>query len=162
LLAAVALTAQLVHYNRDALAAHPEYGTRVRAAYAGLGYELFPLWDLDDFEIRGSEAVAGESGPDVLDIRARIAATGDHPAGLPRLRVVLRDRWSNPVAAADFAPADYARPEDLPAGGLLQPGATLDAHVSIRDPGSGAQGFELQLCMPRRHTGLECSGQPFK
>ncbi len=156
------LVGQLLHYNRDALATHPTWGEKVRALYAALDSELYPIWAIEDYEIRASEAVAGESGQDVLDIRAQIAVTGKYPTGLPRLRVVLRDRWSNPVAAQDFAAREYADIAALPATGILQPGDVLNAHVSILDPGSGAQGFELELCLPRRNEGLECSGQPFK
>jgi len=155
--------AQLIHYNRDDLAAHPQYGELVRSAYARLGQELYPTWPLfDGYEIRGAEAVAGESGPNVLDIRTQIAATGNAVVGLPRLRVVLKDRWSNPVAARDFSPEEYAKPEDIPPLGLLPPGAIVGAHLSILDPGAGAQGFELELCLPRRDTGLECTDQPFR
>ena len=139
LVAAIALGSQLIHYNRDRLAAHPSYGENIRSLYASLGSELYPEWSIDDYEIRGSEAVAGESGANVLDIRAQIAATGDNATGLPRLRVVLRDRWSNPVAASDFGAAEYA--DAIPAGGLLQPGTVIDAHVSIQDPGAGRTGF---------------------
>jgi predicted Zn finger-like uncharacterized protein len=163
LLLLVLFAGQLLHYNRDQLAAHPEYGAWVRDAYAALNQPLYPAWPLlNNYEIRGSEAVVGESGPDVMDIRAQIAAVGKHPTGLPRLRVVLRDRWSNPVAASDFGPEQYAAPADLPAGGLLRPGDVVPARVSIADPGAGVQGFELELCLPRRNTGLECTDQPFK
>ena len=153
---------QLLHYNRDALAAHPEYGMQVRGFYAFLGAELYPEWSTADYEIRGSEAVAGESGADVLDIRTRIASVAATPSGLPHLRVVLRDRWSNPVAARHFRPDEYMDAAELPADGMLQPNQTVSAHVSIVDPGADAQGFELELCLPRRGTGLECTGQPFK
>ena len=155
------LAGQLLHYNRDALAAHPDYGPWVRQAYALAGQPLYPDWSLtDSYEIRGSEAVVGESGTNIMDIRAQIAAVGEHATGLPRLRVVLRDRWANPVAASDFSPAEYANRTDLPADGLLQPGAVVPARVSIVDPGSGVQGFELELCLPRRNTGLECTDEP--
>lgn len=163
LLLALLFTLQLLHYNRDDLAAHPRYGAYVRDTYAALDQPLYPSWSLqDNYEIRGSEAVAGESGQDVLDIRAQIAAVGSNPTGLPRLRVVLRDRWSNPVAASDFSATDYAQAADLPANGLLAPGTVIAAHISILDPGADAQGFELELCLPRRDTGLECTDQPFK
>ena len=161
-LLALALVTQLIHYNRDSLAANPEYGATLRNVYATLGSELYPLWNVNDYEIRGSEAIAGETGVDILDIRAQIANIGDNPAGLPRLRVVLRDRWANPVAAQDFGPREYANAGTLPNDGLLQPGDVIGAHISIQDPGSGAQGFELELCLPRRNTGLECTGQPFQ
>ena len=108
------LLMQLVHYNRDSLARNVAWGETVRSVYSSLGMELFPDWSLNDYEIRGSEAIAGESGPDIMDIRAQIAATGSEPTGLPHIRVVLRDRWSNPVAAKTLGPADYASPESLP------------------------------------------------
>lgn len=161
-LLALLFVTQLIHYNRDSLAANPEYGATLRSVYAKLGSELYPLWNVNDYEIRGSEAIAGETGVDILDIRAQIANIGEYPSGLPRLRVVLRDRWANPVAAQDFGPGDYADTRSLPDDRLLQPGDVIGAHVSIQDPGSGAQGFELELCLPRRGTGLECTGQPFK
>jgi predicted Zn finger-like uncharacterized protein len=158
---AATLVLQLVHYNRDALAGSPAWGDSVRTIYNGLGMELFPNWSLDDYEIRGSEAIAGESGPNIMDIRAQIASVGKKPTGLPHIRVVLRDRWSNPVAAKTLSPAEYAQPDNLPNNKLMKPNETLAAHVSIIDPGSGAQGFELELCLPRRYTGLECTGRPF-
>ena len=157
-----ALATQLIHYNRDGLAAHPTWGNEVRIAYTVLGMDVYPEWSVRSYEIRGSEAVAGESGADIMDIRAQIASIDSNPTGLPYLRVVLRDRWSNPIAAQHFSPAEYAPADQLPADGIMQPNQTLAAHVSIEDPGAGAQGFELELCIPRRDTGLECTGQPFK
>lgn len=162
LLLLIALAAQLVHYNRDQLATNPQYGEQLRDLYARLPFDLYPHWPLSAYEVRGSEAVVGESGRDVLDIRARIVTTGSQSVGLPLLRVVLRDRWSNPVAARDFDPKDYAPQGTLPADGMLQPGKPQEAHLRIIDPGIGAQGFELELCLPRRHTGLECNSQPFR
>ncbi len=158
----IGFSAQLLHYNRDKLAAHPSYGATVRNVYAGLGLQLYPNWSMDSYEIRGSEAIAGESGQDVLDIRTQIASVSDLAVGLPQLRVILRDRWSNPVAARNFGPEEYADEDALPANGMLQPNQTIAAHVAIVDPGSGAQGFELELCIPRRNTGLDCTGQPFQ
>jgi len=164
LIGSIALAAlvvmQLLHYNRDHLAASASWGSNIRAIYGAIGSPLYPDWSISDYEIRGSEAVAGETGRDILDIRAQITNTGSRATGLPRLRIMLKDRWSNPVAAQDFSAGEYAT--DVPTDGLMQPGDIVSAHVSIQDPGSGAQGFELELCLPRRDTGLECTGQPFK
>jgi predicted Zn finger-like uncharacterized protein len=153
----IVLAVQLVHYNRDSLATSGAWGDTVRMVYGTLGMRLYPEWSTENYEIRGSEAVAGESGPNVMDIRAQVAAIGSAPTGLPHLRVVLRDRWSNEVAARQFSPAEYAA-ATLPADGIMQPNDTVAAHVTVADPGSGAQGFELEICMPRRSTGLECAG----
>jgi hypothetical protein len=158
----MALAIQLVHYNRDLLAANPVWGNTVSRAYTVLGMDLFPAWSMADYEIRSAEVVTGESGPDIMDIRAQIAIVGDTPTGLPYLRVVLSDRWSKPVAEKIFSPADYSAAANASSDGLLRPGQSIEVHVSIVDPGTGAQGFELELCLPRRHTGMECTGRPFK
>jgi predicted Zn finger-like uncharacterized protein len=158
----IGFTTQLLHYNRDKLAAHPAYGETTRNFYALLGSELHPNWSMSSYEIRGSEAIAGESGQDILDIRTQIASVSPTMVGLPQLRVVLRDRWSNPVAARTFTPEEYADASALPADGMLQSDQSIAAHVAIVDPGSGTQGYQLELCLPRRDTGLECTGQPFK
>jgi predicted Zn finger-like uncharacterized protein len=153
---------QLIHHNRDSLATHPSWGDTVRNAYARIDTELYPLWPLESYEIRGHQAVAGESGQDVLDIRTEIAAIGDTAVGLPHLRVILHDRWSNPLAARNFSPQEYAAAADLPADGLIQPNQKISTQVSIVDPGTGAQGYELEICLPQRNSGLICTDQPFK
>ena len=158
----IGFSTQLLHYNRDKLAASPSYGEMTRNIYNKLGLDLYPNWGMDNYKIRGSKAITGESGQDVMDIRTQIAAVGKLAVGLPQLRVVLRDRWSNPVAARTFTPEEYMANEPLPADGMLQPNQAVAAHVAIVDPGSGAQGYQLELCLPRRDTGLECTGQPFK
>ncbi|MCP4000644.1 MAG: DUF3426 domain-containing protein [Gammaproteobacteria bacterium] len=158
----ISFSTQLLHYNRDKLAASASYGELTHNIYNKLGLTLYPNWKMDNYAIRGSEAIAGESGQDVLDIRTQIASLSQLSTGLPQLRVVLRDRWSNPVAARTFTPEEYADIKALPADGMLQPNQTVTAHITIVDPGSGAQGYELELCLPRRDTGLECTGQPFK
>jgi hypothetical protein len=158
----IGFSTQLLHYNRDKLAASPSYGEMTRNIYNTLGLDLYPNWGMDNYEIRGSEAITGESGQDVLDIRTQIASIGKLAVGLPLLRVVLRDRWSNSVAARTFTPEEYTDNEPLPADGMLQPNQAVAAHIAIVDPGSGTQGYELELCLPRRDTGLECTGRPFK
>jgi predicted Zn finger-like uncharacterized protein len=158
----IGFSTQLLHYNRDKLAASPSYGEMTRNIYNTLGLDLYPNWGMDNYEIRGSEAITGESGQDVLDIRTQIASIGKLAVGLPQLRVVLRDRWSNSVAARTFTPEEYTDNEPLPADGMLQPNQAVAAHIAIVDPGSGTQGYELELCLPRRDTGLECTGRPFK
>jgi hypothetical protein len=162
LLLLATLLSQLVHYNRDSLATSPVWGSTIASIYNLLEKDIFPAWSLDDYEIRSAEAVAGESAADIMDIRAQIAVVGSKPTGLPYFRVVLSDRWSKPVAEKTFAPADYAEASGLTIDRLLSPGESFEAQVSIVDPGADVQGFEIELCMPRRHTGIACTGQPFK
>jgi len=162
LLLLATLLSQLVHYNRDSLATSPVWGSTIASIYNTLDKDIFPAWSLDDYEIRSAEAVAGESAADIMDIRAQIAVVGSKPTGLPYFRVVLSDRWSKPVAEKIFAPADYAEASGLTTDRLLSPGESFEAQVSIVDPGADVQGFEIEVCMPRRHTGIACTGQPFK
>jgi predicted Zn finger-like uncharacterized protein len=149
----VALVAQLGHYARDRLATHPRYGALVRDAYAGLGVKLYPEWPLDAFYIRRSEALAGGSAPDALDISAAVEVTGGQPVGLPLVRVTLRDQWANTVGSRLFVPEEYLA-DELP--GIVTPGTRIPVALSLADPGPAARGYEMDLCLQRRQRGLEC------
>jgi len=163
LLAALALFAQAVHHFRDTLAADPAYGSAVRTAYGRAGVTLHPDWPLEAYEIRGAKAIVANSGPGALDIVAEIAISGAQPVGLPMVRVVLRDRWSNIVASGVFPATDYLA-EAAPAAGIYPPGTLIPVQITLKDPGASAQGYELDVCMPSRSLGLRCKSarDPFR
>jgi predicted Zn finger-like uncharacterized protein len=152
-LLAAALMLQLGHQARDSLAAHPRYGELVRNAYASANQRLYPDWSLDSFFIRRSEALAGGSTPEALDISAAVEVTGAQPVGLPLVRVTLRDQWANTVGRRVFVPDEYLA-TDLP--GIVPPGTRIPVALSLADPGTKARGYEVDLCLQRRQTGLEC------
>jgi len=150
-----ALGVQLLHYNRDSIAAHPSWGQPLRTVYGALGQELYPEWDLAAYRISGSEAVAGRTAPAVLDVLANVVVGGEHAVGMPMIRVALRDRWSNTVASRVFSPQEYLRDFDTrPA--LVSPGTTLPVEISVADPGAEAHGYVVDVCVPRRTSGLQC------
>lgn len=149
----VALLVQLTHQSRDSLAAHPRYGELVRNTYERIGQRLYPEWSLDAFYVRRSEALAGGSAPDALDINAAVEVTGAQPVGLPLVRVTLRDQWSNTVGRRVFLPDEYLA-SDLP--GIVPPGTRIPVTLSLADPGTAARGYEVDLCLQRRVAGLEC------
>jgi predicted Zn finger-like uncharacterized protein len=149
----LALAGQWVHLERDALAAHPAWGELVQQAYARLGQPLYPAWDLGTYRVLGSEAIAGRAAQDALEIVARLQVTGPAPVGLPLLRVTVRDRWGNTVGERLVEPVEYA-PER--SGALVAPGSVLPVTVSLRDPGTEAHGYEIDLCLPRRGQGMAC------
>jgi len=155
--AAVVLTAillvQLVHQSRDSLAAHPRYGELVRNTYERIGQRLYPEWSLEAFYVRRSEALAGGTAPNALDINAAVEVTGAQPVGLPLVRVTLRDQWSNTIGRRVFAPDEYLA-SDLPA--IVTPGTRIPVTLSLADPGTAARGYEVDLCLQRRAMGLEC------
>lgn len=150
---AVTLLAQLAHQSRDSLATHPRYGELVRSTYARIGQRLYPEWPLDAFYVRRSEALAGGSTPDALDIKAAVEVTGAQAVGLPLVRVTLRDQWSNTVGRRVFLPDEYLA-SDLPP--IVPPGTRIPVTLSLADPGTAARGYEVDLCLQRRVTGLEC------
>ncbi len=151
----LALGIQLIHYNRDTLAAHSMWGARVRAVYGMLGARLYPDWGLDAYRVSGSEAVAGRTAPAALDILANVVVAGDEEVGMPMIRVALRDRWSNPVASRVFSPAEYLR-DFARRPTLLAPGTTLPVEISVADPGTDAHGYVVDICLPHRTAGLQC------
>ncbi|UCG74455.1 MAG: DUF3426 domain-containing protein [Chromatiales bacterium] len=150
---AVTLLAQLAHQSRDSLATHPRYGELVRSTYERIGQRLHPEWPLDAFYVRRSEALAGGSTPDALDIKAAVEVTGAQAVGLPLVRVTLRDQWSNTVGRRVFLPDEYLA-SDLPP--IVPPGTRIPVTLSLADPGTAARGYEVDLCLQRRVTGLEC------
>lgn len=157
LLLCLTLVLQLAHQSRDALAAHPRYGEWVRNFYARLDERLYPDWPLEAFSVRRSEALAGGSAPNALDINAAVDVSGAQPVGLPLVRVTLRDQWANTVGSRLFGPADYLA-EDLP--DIVPPGTRIPVSLSLADPGTAARGYEVDLCLPRRTAGLECQQAP--
>lgn len=153
MLLAVTLGAQLFHQARDSLATHPRYGELVRNTYARLDQRLYPEWPLDAFYIRRSEALAGGSSPNALDISAAVEVTGAQPVGLPLVRVTLRDQWANTVGRRVFLPEEYLAGE---MSDIVSPGSRIPVALSLADPGTAARGYEVDLCLQRRHSGLEC------
>lgn len=149
------LAVQLIHYNRDSLAADPGVGGPIRATYGLFDIPLFPEWDLNAFEVTGSDAVAGRTADAALDILAEVAVTSPDPVGYPLVRVVLRDRWSNPVANRVFKPSEYLN-AGTDAAATASPGANIPIRISVTDPGSDASGYLVDICLPRRSKGLQC------
>jgi hypothetical protein len=157
----VLLAGQLVNHQRDQLAASPAWGKAFRAIYGRLGMKLYPAWNLGAYEVRATEAVAGRTG--ALDILARIGVTGTEPVGLPLVRIVLRDRWSNPIGGRVFTPEEYLGNRLRPAEPLA-PGTLLPVRISLADPGTDAYGYEVDVCLMTRAEGLQCQQerQPFR
>ncbi len=153
-LLALALVLQLIHYQRDELAARPALHGPLTRAYAALNLSLLPDWNLNAYEVRSSEAVAGATTRGALDVLARIAVVGTQPVGLPMVRVSLHDRFSKSLGSRVFTPDEYLDGVPQPAG-LLAPGYLIPVRISLRDPGTEAFGYEVDVCVLYRQ-GLIC------
>ena len=159
----IVLVGQLLHYRRDAIAAHPQYGNAISGFYSLFGSSLYPEWPLGAFEVRGTEAVAGRTSSKALDILAKVFVVGDEPVGMPLVRIVLRDRWSNPVASRIFHPVEYLA-DNYDQTRTAVPGTILPIEISVADPGTEARGYVVDICLPRRKAGLQCqlTKDPFR
>lgn len=154
-LLALALVLQLIHYQRDDLAARPALYRPLTRIYGALNLSLLPNWNLHAYEVRGSEAVAGATTRGALDVLARIAIVGSEPVGLPMVRVTLRDRFSKSLGSRVFGPDEYLDGISPPAE-LLTSGYLIPVRISLRDPGTDAFGYEVDVCVLYRREGLLC------
>lgn len=152
---ALTLALQLIHYQRDDLAARPALYRPLSRIYAALNLSLLPNWNLHAYEVRGSEAVAGATTPGALDVLARIAIVGPEPVGLPMVRVTLHDRFAKSLGGRVFSPDEYLDGIPPPAE-LLTAGYLIPVKISLRDPGTDAFGYEVDVCVLYRREGLVC------
>ncbi|MCC5793943.1 MAG: zinc-ribbon and DUF3426 domain-containing protein [Chromatiales bacterium] len=153
LLLALLLAGQWLHAQRDRVAADPVWGDSVRAAYAWLGQPLYPEWNLRAWEITGSEAIAGRTAPDALEVIAQLRLVDTTPAPLPYLRIAIRDRFDNVVGERLLPPFEYAQGAHE---GLLPPGREVPVRVALVDPGIEAHGYVIDICLQRRRDGMVC------
>ena len=152
----VVLLLQLVHQQRDALAASPAWGNSVRSAYARLDSPVYPDWQLNDYEIRAFNAVAGDAAEPVLEVNAQVTIIGDHPVGYPMVRLTLNDVWAGPVAQGVFGPSEYLGRIEFDSETLLSPGTQLPVLIRVPDPGPDALGYKVDLCVLKRGQLLQC------
>jgi predicted Zn finger-like uncharacterized protein len=153
----LALTGQLIHYNRQALVAVPALSAPMTQLYRLFHVALEPHWDLKAYDVRqlGADAVPGDT-PHIA-VRASIhnrAAIGQ-PA--PLLRVALQDRYGNQIATREVAPLEYLR------GGApvrLAADQRVDAEMLLPDPGQTAVGFEIDACLRSAGGELRCASDP--
>lgn len=162
LLLALLAGLQLAHFERDRLATVPRLAEPLKRLYGALRMPLYPAWNLGSYELRGSEAVAGRTNPGALEILARIAVVGNEPAGLPLVRVTLRDRLAKELGSRVFEPADYLGKNFLPREPVY-PGSVIPVELTLRDPGNDAYGFDVDVCLMSRRDGIMCRAerQPF-
>lgn len=153
LLLMLVLAVQLVHYNRDALLLHPTFGPWLQSAYASVGLRLVPPGDLSQYDIRLHVAPAIEG---TIQISATLSNKADHVQPYPLVRLVLEDRWQEPVGALIVEPADYLA-QAANATGLMAPRERVEAQIEVLDPGPDAQSYKLDVCLRHSQGRLLCA-----
>ena len=157
-LLAMTLITQLLHQRRDELATNPSLTEPLQRIYGALGIPLWPAWDLRAYEVRNYEAVADRSSRGALDILARIAVVGDNPVGLPLVRVTITDRFGESLGSRVFEPDEYLGKNSRPRE-PVSPGTLIPVEISLKDPGSDAQGFDVDICLMSQRDGMTCQSE---
>jgi predicted Zn finger-like uncharacterized protein len=157
----LALLAQVVHRHRLQLASTGALQGPVTSFYRAIGDPITPQWDIGRYEVRLQDIVADEAAG-TLTLHASIRNSAERAQPAPMLRVALQDRFGHRIASRDLAPGEYlgaaanataSAADPRPAGAapavpaMIGPNRRIDAEVAFVDPGGGAVGCELDVCL---------------
>jgi predicted Zn finger-like uncharacterized protein len=158
LIAAVAagalLAMQVIHQNREWLAAHAPLGGSLRALYSKMGAPVTPPANLTAYQLRQWGVTGDPAGEGTLRVRASILNTAAQLEPYPLLRVTLANRFGASIGTRDFEPSEYL---GKPTAKLLAPGERTDATLDILDPGKSAEGFEIDVCLRAADRRVACA-----
>jgi predicted Zn finger-like uncharacterized protein len=152
--AGVLLIAQVIHQNREWLAAHGPLGGSLRALYSKMGTPVAPPANLSAYQLRQWGVTGDPAGDGTLRVRASILNTAAQLEPYPLLRVTLANRFGGRIGTRDFEPSEYL---GKPTAKLLAPGERADATLDILDPGKNAEGFEIDVCLRGADRKVSCA-----
>lgn len=154
---ALLLTGQIVHHNREWIAAHADapLGTAVRGLYGAMGSALPERANLSAYQLRQWGVTGDPEANGILRLRASILNAAPQPQPWPVLRVTLADRFGKSIGRRDFQPGEYM---GKPTAALLASGERADATFDILDPGKNAEGFEIDVCARAAEQRISCAG----
>jgi len=145
---------QVVHQNREWLAAHSPLGGTLRALYSKIGAPVSPLTNLSAYQLRQWGVTGDPAGEGTLRVRASILNTAAQLEPFPLLRVTLANRFGSSIGTRDFEASEYL---GKPTARLLAPGERVDATMDILDPGKSAEGFEIDVCLRGADRKISCA-----
>ncbi len=148
------LIAQVVHQNREWLAAYAPLGGSLRALYSQMGAPVAPPANLSAYQLRQWGVTGDPAGDGTLRVRASILNTAAQLEPYPLLRVTLANRFGGSIGTRDFEPSEYL---GKPTAKLLAPGERADATLDILDPGKSAEGFEIDVCLRGADRRVSCA-----
>jgi hypothetical protein len=152
--AGVLLLIQIIHQNREWLAAHTPLGGVLRSFYSSVGAPVAPPANLSAYQLRQWGVTGEPSGGGTLRVRASILNTAAQLEPYPLLRVTLANRFGGTIGTRDFEPSEYL---GKPTAKLLAPGERADATLDILDPGKSAEGFEIDVCLRGADRRIACA-----
>jgi predicted Zn finger-like uncharacterized protein len=152
--AAALLAVQVIHQNREWLAAHAPLGGSLRSLYSKMGAPVTPPANLSAYQLRQWGVTGDPAGAGTLRVRASILNTAAQLEPYPLLRVTLANRFGGSIGTRDFEPFEYL---GKPTAKLLAPGERADATLDILDPGKNAEGFEIDVCLRALDRRVACA-----
>ena len=152
--AAVLLIVQVVHQNREWLAAHAPLGGSLGMLYTKMGAPVSSSANLSAYQLRQWGVTGDPAGDGTLRVRASILNTTAQLEPYPLLRVTLANRFGGSIGTRDFEPSEYL---GKPTAKLLAPGERADATLDILDPGKSAEGFEIDVCLRGSERKVSCA-----
>jgi predicted Zn finger-like uncharacterized protein len=152
--AGVLLIVQVVHQNREWLAAHAPLGGSLSTLYSKMGTPVAPPANLSAYQLRQWGVTGDPAGDGTLRLRASILNTAAQLEPYPLLRVTLANRFGGSIGTRDFEPSEYL---GKPTAKLLAPGERTDATLDILDPGKSAEGFEIDVCLRAADRRVSCA-----
>jgi predicted Zn finger-like uncharacterized protein len=151
---ALLLMVQVIHHNREWLAAHTPLGGPLRALYSTIGAPVSPPANLSAYQLRQWGVTGDPAGEGTLRLRASILNIAAQLEPYPLLRVTLANRFGGSIGTRDFEPFEYL---GKPIAKLLAPGERVDATMDILDPGKSAEGFEIDVCLRGADKKISCA-----
>jgi hypothetical protein len=151
---ALLLMVQVVHHNREWLAAHTPLGGTLRALYSTMGAPVSPPANLTAYQLRQWGVTGDPAADGTLRVRASILNIAAQLEPYPLLRVTLANRFGGSIGTRDFEPFEYL---GKPIVKLLAPGERVDATMDILDPGKSAEGFEIDVCLRGADKKISCA-----
>jgi predicted Zn finger-like uncharacterized protein len=154
--AAALLAMQVIHQNREWLAAHAPLGGSLRVLYSKIGAPAAPPANLSAYQLRQWGVTGDPAGAGTLRVRASILNTAAQLEPYPLLRVTLANRFGASIGTRDFESSEYL---GKPTAKLLAPGERADATLDILDPGKSAEGFEIDVCLRAPDRRVACANE---
>jgi hypothetical protein len=151
---ALLLLVQVIHQNREWLAAHAPLGKTLGALYSKMGAPVPSPASLSAYQLRQWGVTGDPAADGTLRVRASILNTAAQLEPYPLLRVTLANRFGASIGTRDFEPSEYL---GKPTVKLLAPGERADAIMDILDPGKSAEGFEIDVCLRGADRKISCA-----
>ena len=128
--------------------------------YGAIGMPLTPAWDVTGWRFEATRGSTDDAG-EVLSIYSRIGNQADMALPYPVISVSLTDRFEEIIGSRVLGPSDYLE-DSLDASGLVEPGTSFNAAISIESPAADATGFKLNVCYRLEGLKLRCAIEDFK